>query len=117
LIFAYADATTNEARERSRKVVRHAATEGGSQTGGAVLSRPFDQQTLITVLGAFSLGYAVEAFTRSAGRLLPSLALVIKAKLHQFRPDLDKVIDRLNEIAALYDQLAAGQDSGLTDRD
>ena len=28
-----------------------------------------------------------------------------------------KVIDRLNEIAALYDQLAAGQDSGLTDRD
>ena len=27
-----------------------------------------------------------------------------------------KVIDRLNEIAALYDQLAAGQDSGLTDR-
>jgi hypothetical protein len=28
-----------------------------------------------------------------------------------------KVIDRLNEIAALYDQLAAGQDSGLTDRE
>jgi hypothetical protein len=55
---AYADATTNEARERSRKVVRHAATEGESQTGGAVLSRPFDQQTLITVLAAFSLGYA-----------------------------------------------------------
>ena len=28
-----------------------------------------------------------------------------------------KVINRLNEIAALYDELAAGQDSGLTDRD
>ena len=28
-----------------------------------------------------------------------------------------KAIDRLNEIAALYDQLAAGQGSGLTDRD
>ena len=28
-----------------------------------------------------------------------------------------KVIDRLNEIAPLYDQLAAGQDSGLTDHD
>jgi hypothetical protein len=28
-----------------------------------------------------------------------------------------KVIDRLNEIAVLYDELAAGQDSGLTDRD
>ena len=31
---------------------------------------------------------------------------------------IDKnVIDRLNEIAAIYDGLAAGQDSGLTDRD
>ena len=28
-----------------------------------------------------------------------------------------KVIGRLNEIAALYDELTAGQDSGLTDRD
>ena len=28
-----------------------------------------------------------------------------------------KVIDRLIEIAALYDQLAAGRDFGLTDRD
>jgi hypothetical protein len=28
-----------------------------------------------------------------------------------------KIIDRLNEIAALYDELAAGQDSGPTDRD
>ena len=28
-----------------------------------------------------------------------------------------KIIDRLNEIAALYDELAAGQDPGLTDRD
>ena len=27
------------------------------------------------------------------------------------------VIDRLNEIAALYDELAAGQDPGPTDRD
>ena len=28
-----------------------------------------------------------------------------------------KIIDRLNEIAALYDELAAGQDTGSTDRD
>ena len=28
-----------------------------------------------------------------------------------------KVIDRLNEIAALYDELAAGQNLGATDRD
>jgi hypothetical protein len=28
-----------------------------------------------------------------------------------------KVIDRLKEIAALYDELAAGQDPGPTDRD
>ena len=28
-----------------------------------------------------------------------------------------KVIDRLNEIAGLYDALAAGQDPGPTDRD
>ena len=28
-----------------------------------------------------------------------------------------KVIDRLNEIAALYDEPAAGQDPGPTDRD
>jgi hypothetical protein len=27
------------------------------------------------------------------------------------------VIDRLNQIAALYDELAAGQDTGPTDRD
>ena len=28
-----------------------------------------------------------------------------------------KVIDRLNQIAALYDELAAGQDPGPTDRE
>jgi hypothetical protein len=28
-----------------------------------------------------------------------------------------KVIDRLNEIAAIYEELAAGQDPGPTDRD
>ena len=28
-----------------------------------------------------------------------------------------KVVDRLNEIAALYDELAAGQNPGPTDRD
>ena len=28
-----------------------------------------------------------------------------------------RVIDRLNEIAALYDELAVGQDPGPTDRD
>ena len=62
---AYADATTNEARARSPKVVRHAATEGGSLTGGAVLSRPFDQQTFVTVLAAFALGYAAALLIHS----------------------------------------------------
>jgi len=52
---AYADATTNEARERSRRVVRHAGTQGGSQAG------QFNQQTVVTVLAAFALGY-VAAF-------------------------------------------------------
>jgi len=28
-----------------------------------------------------------------------------------------KIIDRLNEIATLYDELAAGQDPGPTDRE
>jgi hypothetical protein len=28
-----------------------------------------------------------------------------------------RAIDRLNKIAALYDELAAGQNLGLTDRD
>jgi hypothetical protein len=49
---AYADATTDEARERSRKVVRHAGTRGGSQGPGQ-----FNQQTFVTVLAAFALGY------------------------------------------------------------
>jgi len=55
---AYADATTNEARERSRRVFPHAATEVRSQTGGTALSRSFDQHTFVTVLAAFGLGYA-----------------------------------------------------------
>jgi len=55
---AYADATTDEARERSRRVLPHAATEVRSQTVGTNLSRPFGQQTLFTVLAAFALGYA-----------------------------------------------------------
>jgi hypothetical protein len=55
---AYADATTDEAQERSRKVGRHAATQAGSQTGGGVLSHhQFDQQTFLTVVAAFALGY------------------------------------------------------------
>jgi hypothetical protein len=40
---AYADATT----ARSRRVFRPAATEAGSQTGGAALFRSFDQQTFV----------------------------------------------------------------------
>jgi hypothetical protein len=55
---AYADATMNEARERSRKVFPHAATDVGSQTGDASLFRPFDPQTFVTVIAAFGLGYA-----------------------------------------------------------
>jgi hypothetical protein len=43
---AYADATTDEARERSRKAVRHAGRAG-----------QFNQQTFVTVVAAFALGY------------------------------------------------------------
>jgi hypothetical protein len=43
---AYADATTDEARERSRKAVRHTGQAG-----------QFNQQTFVTVVAAFALGY------------------------------------------------------------
>jgi hypothetical protein len=48
---AYADARTDEARERSRKAVRQADMQGGSQAG------QFNQQTFVTVIAAFALGY------------------------------------------------------------
>jgi hypothetical protein len=48
---AYADATTDEARERSRKVLRHAGMRGRSEAS------QFNQQTLVTVVAAFALGY------------------------------------------------------------
>jgi len=48
---AYADATTDEARARSRKAVRHTAIQGVSQAG------QFNQQTFVTVVAAFALGY------------------------------------------------------------
>ena len=54
---AYADADTNEARERSRRVFPRAASAIGSQTGGAALSELLGQQ-FVTVLAAFALGYA-----------------------------------------------------------
>ena len=40
-----------------------------------------------------------------------------RARRYAFATTDKKIIDRLNEIAALYDELAAGQDPGLTDRD
>jgi hypothetical protein len=55
---AYADATTNEALQRPRRVFRHSATEVGSQTGGRALFRSFEQQSFVTVLAACGLGYA-----------------------------------------------------------
>ena len=48
----------DEARERSRRVFPHAATEIGSQMGGAALSESLGRQTFVTVLAAFALGYA-----------------------------------------------------------
>lgn len=48
---AYADATSDEARERSRNVVRHAGKQGVSQAG------QFNRQTFVTVVAAFALGY------------------------------------------------------------
>ena len=67
---AYADATTNEARERSRRVFPHAATEVRSQTVGTALSRPFDQQTFVTVLAAFALGFAAALLIHRARQVL-----------------------------------------------
>ena len=49
---AYADATMDEARERSRRVFPHAATEIGSQMGGAALFASLGRQTFVTVLAA-----------------------------------------------------------------
>ena len=63
---AYADATTNEARERSRRVFPRAATEGRSRADSAALSRPFGQQTFVTVLAAFGLGCAAALLIRRA---------------------------------------------------
>jgi hypothetical protein len=57
---AYADATTDEAPERSRRVFPHAATEIGSQMGGAALSESLGRQTFVTVLAAFALGWCFE---------------------------------------------------------
>jgi hypothetical protein len=48
---AYADATPDEARERSRNVLRRAATRR------AFVYHQFDDQTFITVVAAFALGY------------------------------------------------------------
>jgi hypothetical protein len=48
---AYADATMDEARERSRTALRQAGVQRGHQAG------QFDQQTFVTVLAAFALGY------------------------------------------------------------
>jgi hypothetical protein len=55
---AYADATTDEARKRSRRVFPHAASAIGSPTGDAALSEALGRQTFVTVLAAFALGYA-----------------------------------------------------------
>jgi hypothetical protein len=48
---AYADATADEARDRSRRVLRHAGMPGRSEAG------QFNQQTFVTVVAAFALGY------------------------------------------------------------
>ena len=70
---------------------------------------------------------ADRALERNMDDILPNTTISTDATL--FREEAErarrysaamidkKVIDRLNEIAALYDELAAGQDSGLTDRD
>jgi hypothetical protein len=65
---AYADATTDEARERSRKVVGRAGMQGRSQAG------QFNQQTFVTVVAAFALGYATAwLIHRGHGRFVRTL--------------------------------------------
>ena len=58
---AYADATTDEAQQRSRKVVRHPGLQGGSQ------ARQFNQQTFVTVVSAFALGYVAALLIHRSG--------------------------------------------------
>ena len=65
---AYADATMNEARERSRRVARHAATGERPQTAGRVLFGQVDQQTLVAVVAAFALGYAAAVLVHRSNR-------------------------------------------------
>ena len=65
---AYADATMDEARERSRRVARHAATREWYQAGGTALFGQFDQQTLVTVVAAFALGYVAALLIHRSSR-------------------------------------------------
>jgi hypothetical protein len=65
---AYADATTDEARERSRRAFPHSASQGGSQTRGAALSELLGQQSFVTVLAAFGLGYVAAMLIHQRAR-------------------------------------------------
>jgi hypothetical protein len=59
---AYADATPDEARERSRRVVQRGATQAGLWRSGAAGDRMTVRgQRFVTVVAAFALGY-VTAF-------------------------------------------------------
>jgi hypothetical protein len=63
---AYADATTDEARERSRKVVRHGGIQGGFQ------ARQFDQQSFVTLVAAFAVGYVAALLIHRSSYKAPS---------------------------------------------
>jgi hypothetical protein len=58
---AYTDATTDEARDRSRKVVQHTGMQRGFQ------ELQFDQQTFVTVVAAFALGYVAALLIDRSG--------------------------------------------------
>jgi hypothetical protein len=62
---AYADGTTEEARERSRAMVRHAA-RGGWPDGTP--SFPLDQQIFVTLAAGFALGYGAALLIHRSSR-------------------------------------------------
>jgi hypothetical protein len=56
---AYADATPDEARERSRSFVQQGATQAGPRRSDAARGRTMvGGQQVVTVVAAFALGYA-----------------------------------------------------------
>ena len=66
---AYAAATPDEARERSRRVVQQGATQAGPRRSGAAGDNmTVGAQQVMTVVAAFALGYVTALLFHGSGR-------------------------------------------------